>query len=92
MSAPVSPVCGRAAARLSIFTASTGPGAGTGSPVNGENNRGAPAGADPGGAPWPASTATRAAASPSPATAAEAPITRFRRRIRSRDPAGQGPG
>src|ERR1039457_7464556 len=38
MSALVSPVGGRACATLSIFTASTGPRAGTGSPVNGENS------------------------------------------------------
>jgi len=33
MSAPVSPVCGRAGARLPVFTASTGPDDGTGGQV-----------------------------------------------------------
>src|SRR5690242_19022008 len=38
MSAAFTPVCGRAAARLSIFTASTGPSLVTGSPVNGDTS------------------------------------------------------
>ena len=80
MSASVSPVCGRAGARLSIFTASTGPGAATGSPVNGENSdRGEPVGAGLAGVSVPGmSTATSVAASPM-AAAADAPITIFRR-------------
>ena len=42
MSTDRSPVGGRACLMLSIFTASTGPSAGTGSPVNGESSRAAP--------------------------------------------------
>src|SRR3954454_14896988 len=38
MSAAFTPVCGRAGARLSIFTASTGPSLATGSPVNGDTS------------------------------------------------------
>ena len=38
MSADWSPVCGRASTMLSIFTASTGPSARTGSPVNGSSS------------------------------------------------------
>src|SRR5512135_1635344 len=38
MSAWARPVCGRAGARLSIFTPSTGPSDFTGSPVNGDSN------------------------------------------------------
>src|SRR6266851_2165973 len=73
MSASVSPVCGRACARLSIFTASTGPSADTGSPVNGENNWDEPAG----GVLRPGNTATSATASPAAATATDTPITIF---------------
>ena len=66
MSAPVSPVCGRAWARLSILTASTGPSAGTGSPVNGETNVWAePVSGAFAGVPGPvSSTATGTAARP----------------------------
>jgi hypothetical protein len=60
MSASVSPVWGRAGARLSIFTASTGPSADTGSPVNGEDNRGESVGPGRGGTLRPGRTATSA--------------------------------
>src|SRR5690348_7314392 len=80
MSAPVSPVCGRAGARLSIFTASTGPSADTGSPVNGENSWPGTSAAGFAGVPGPGcSTTTIAATSPMTATAAETPIMTFRR-------------
>ena len=81
MSAPASPVCGRAGARLSIFTASTGPRDVIGSPVNGEyswdERPGLGFGAA-GGTPRPASTTTSATASPMAATAADVPIMMFR--------------
>ena len=80
MSAPVSPVCGRAAARLSIFTASTRRRAATGSPVNGEyswDERPGPGAA--GGAGCPPSTTTSDAARPMAAAAADVPIAMFRR-------------
>ena len=81
MSAPASPVCGRAGARLSIFTASTGPRDVIGSPVNGEyswdERPGLSFGAA-GGMPRPASTTTSATASPMAATAADVPIMMFR--------------
>src|SRR5690348_10577162 len=81
MSALVRPVCGRAGARLSIFTASTGPGEDTGSPVNGENSWPVASGAAGfTGVPGPGhSTAMTAATSPITATAAETPIMTFRR-------------
>src|SRR6516165_5775392 len=78
MSEPVSPVCGRAGARLSILTASTGPSAETGSPVNRDPNAGEPAGAGLSGVPL-GSPITRATARPMAAAAADAPITIFRR-------------
>src|SRR5690242_14991958 len=80
MSAPVSPVCGRAGARLSIFTASTGPSEDTGSPVNGENSWLGTSAAGVTGVPGPGCvTATITATSPIAATAADTPITTFRR-------------
>ena len=87
--AGVSPVCGRARARLSIFTASTGPSADTGSPVNGEDNRGESDGPGFGGAPLlPGRTATSAAASPM-AAAADTAIAIFRRgHLMTSPPAG----
>ena len=51
MSADCSPVCGLAFTMLSIFTASTGPSARTGSPVNGSSS--GPGAAWPWGAAWP---------------------------------------
>src|SRR5260370_36100518 len=89
MSAAVSPVCGRAGARLSIFTASTGPSAATGSPVKGEVSAAELAGPGRGGAtglPRPGRTTTSATARPVAAAAPDIPITLFRRRPLIADP------
>src|SRR5215831_20473219 len=52
MSAPVSPVCGRAGALLSIFTATTGVSEDTRSPVNGDLSGGGDGGDGEGVAGW----------------------------------------
>jgi hypothetical protein len=52
MSASVSPVCGRASALLSIFTASTGVSEDTGSPVNGDRSWGGDEGDGEGVTGW----------------------------------------
>ena len=79
MSASVSPVCGRAGARLSILVASTGPSTDTGSPVNGEYSWREPDGAGLAGVSGPRSrTATSDAASPM-AAAADTAIAILRR-------------
>ncbi|WP_246115514.1 hypothetical protein [Trebonia kvetii] len=87
MSALVSPVGGRAAAMLSILTASTGPGAVMGSPVKGENDcgrRGRPgvAGDEPGGEP-PVNTSTSDTPSAIAMALAVAAMTAVRRLHRS---------
>src|SRR5215468_4188242 len=82
MSADRSPVGGRACLMLSIFTATTVPSDGTGSPVNGDSSRTGLGDGDAagGGADDPVSATMSPMASPSAATPADAliAITRWR--------------
>jgi hypothetical protein len=77
MSAAFSPVCGRACTMLSIFTASTGPGEVTGSPVNGEVSEPVAAACVPAGPPAPglADGGELVSTSTSAVTAAMAAVT-----------------
>lgn len=86
MSAWRSPVCGRAWAMLSILTAITGPGAATGSPVNGDSSLGLAAGSAAGLRLFPEvsnSPAVRAIAGAA-TTAAMMTLRRFRIMISER--------
>src|SRR5262245_57204487 len=92
MSAWLTPVCGRASTRLSIFTASTGRGPGTGSPVKGDRSPGDTLGEDPVPAPGP-EPALRISPTVTPAdatTAAETPAM-ILTRVRICAPAQLGP-
>src|SRR5450755_2306476 len=83
MSALVSPVCGRACAMLSIFTARTRRSAVTGSPVKGDSSCAGEAlelCAGLAGVPWPLpETRMRPVVTPATATAADAAATVFLR-------------